>query len=119
MGKEEKKIIAENSVWVVLARSSIHFLPFGISTFLLYYNFVGAFVGTQLFGSIYLSDEVKFQLLQFAAKAHELLIVGSTAHVVFHMVKYQLLWGSGMPLGLVASGFSFSDLSFFWYTSFD
>jgi len=115
MDEEQKKVIVETSVWVALARCSVHILPIGISVFLLSYNFIGSYVGAQLSGPTNLSDEVKFQLLQFAAKIHELLIVASTGHVVFYMVRYQLLWGNGMPLGLIGSGFSFTDLSFFWY----
>jgi hypothetical protein len=62
-----------------------------------------------------MADDAKFQVLQFAAKAHELLIIASTASVVFHMLRSELLFGNGIPLGLLASGFSFSELSFFWY----
>lgn len=111
---EEKKVIVETSIWVALARCCGHILPLAISVFLLSYNFTGSYIGAQLSGPAYISDSVKFQLLQFVAKAHELLILGSTANVIFHMLRNQLLWGSGIPLGLVASGFSFTELSFFW-----
>lgn len=114
---EEKKVVINSSIWVALTRSCVHGLPLAISIILFWLNFNNSFIGAQLSGPSGVNDEVKFQILQFAAKAHELLIVASTATVIFHMIRNELVFGSGIPLGLLASGFSFSGLGFFWYVS--
>jgi hypothetical protein len=111
---EHKKVIIETSIWVALAQCSVHVLPLVGSIVLCWLNFSGFYVGAQLSGSSSMSDDVKFQMLQFAAKAHELFIIASVANIVFHVVRNELFWGNGIPLGLIASGFSFSELSFFW-----
>lgn len=53
-------------------------------------------------------------LLQTAAKFQELLIVASLATIVFQLTRDKLLFGDGIPLGLLAAGVDFTKLSFFW-----
>jgi hypothetical protein len=115
LGVEEKKVIVQRSLWVSVSRCCVHFPPLAGTFVLLWYNFWGWFIGVQLPGDSFISDTVKFQGLQFASKAHELFIVASTAQAVFHLIRDQLLGGSGIPLGLIVSGFTFTELSFFWY----
>jgi hypothetical protein len=45
--------------------------------------------------------------------------VASAADIIFHCVRSQLIFGEGLPLGLVGSGFNFTQLrSVEWpYTS--
>lgn len=43
--------------------------------------------------------------LQFAAKAHESLILVSLADILFHRIRYALLESNGVPLGFLASAF--------------
>ncbi|RMZ75821.1 hypothetical protein DV737_g5127, partial [Chaetothyriales sp. CBS 132003] len=56
--------------------------------------------------------------LQLAAKAQELCIVASLAFIVQHSVRNELLFGDGLPLGLIGSGLSFSSLGFFFTKEF-
>lgn len=51
-------------------------------------------------------------LLQTAAKLQELLIVASLATIVFQLTRDELLFGDGLPLGLLAAGVDFTKLSF-------
>jgi hypothetical protein len=111
---EVKKVLIQNSFWVAVARICIHLPPLAGTVVLFWLNLSGFFVGSQLSGPSDMSDDVKFQVLQFVAKAHELLIISSTGTVVFHTLRTQLFEGIGVPLGLIASGFNFSDPSFFW-----
>jgi hypothetical protein len=74
---------------------------------------MGLFIGFHLSGPVSIGDDIKLDLLQFIAKAHEILIVASLGIVVFNTIRHQLLFGGGVPLGLVGSGFSFSQLGFF------
>ncbi|KAJ5114070.1 hypothetical protein N7456_002604 [Penicillium angulare] len=53
-------------------------------------------------------------LLQLAAKLHEMMIVTSLSLVVLDFVRYELLFGDGLPLGLVGSGLTFNSPDFFF-----
>ncbi|KAK5105956.1 hypothetical protein LTS08_000071 [Lithohypha guttulata] len=56
--------------------------------------------------------------LQILAKIHELLIHASLSVIVFHAVRYELLFGDGLPLGLLGSGFSFTTIEYFFNKKF-
>lgn len=53
-------------------------------------------------------------LLQIGAKIQELLIVASLTTIIFQLTRDELLFGDGIPLGLIAAGVDFTKLSFFW-----
>lgn len=42
----------------------------------------------------------------------ELMIVSSIGSIIFHFIRSELLFGNGLPLGLVTSGWSFSQLRY-------
>lgn len=112
---EGKKVVINISVWVALSRCGVHIAPLLATITLLWFNIHGFFIGASLAGPQSCSDDVKLALLQFAAKAHELLIIASTATAVFHVIRDQLLFGERVPLGLLSSGISFSQPGYFWY----
>lgn len=53
-------------------------------------------------------------LLQIGATIQELLIVASLTTIIFQLTRDELLFGDGIPLGLLAAGVDFTKLSFFW-----
>lgn len=111
--KEEKKVVTGKSRKLVLGRCSVHLLPISISALILAINFKQSFIGID-FDSLIHSDTINIALLQIAAKVQELLIVASLATVVFQLLRYELIYGEGLPLGLLAAGFDFTTLSYFW-----
>jgi hypothetical protein len=38
--------------------------------------------------------------------------VSSIASIIFHYIRYELLFGEGLPLGLLTSGWSFSQVRY-------
>jgi hypothetical protein len=50
--------------------------------------------------------------LQFAAKAHESLIIFSLSTVIFHRIRLDLIGGRGVPIGLLSSGDQLNALSY-------
>lgn len=44
------------------------------------------------------------------SRIKELLIVASSSEIILHWVRWQLVFGDGLPLGLIGSGFTFSQL---------
>ncbi|KAI1439706.1 hypothetical protein F5Y02DRAFT_423722 [Annulohypoxylon stygium] len=49
-------------------------------------------------------------MFQVLSKIHELLIVSSLSTIIFSAIRAQLLYGSGVPLGMLCSGFNFAEI---------
>ncbi|KAK4675912.1 hypothetical protein QC764_506510 [Podospora pseudoanserina] len=114
---EPPKLLIRKSRRVALARSAVHILPATISIILIYINLSGRFIGSELEGPQG-KDSLKMALLQVAAKLQELLVVGSMGTIIFHIIRQRLFSNDGIPLGLLVSGWSFSQLSYFYSGEF-
>ncbi|KEF58836.1 uncharacterized protein A1O9_03679 [Exophiala aquamarina CBS 119918] len=110
---EQPKAAVQRSRWIILTRCAIHILPIAVSTVLISLNLCNTYLGRTLPGAI-IDPAINLALLQIAAKIHELLIVASVATVVLHYIRRQLVYGQGLPLGLLMGGFMFSGLGYFW-----
>ncbi|KAK5653800.1 hypothetical protein OQA88_7958 [Cercophora sp. LCS_1] len=58
------------------------------------------------------SDEV-LAALQFAAKIHECLIIASISNILYHRIRFLLLQGDGVPLGLMTTPFQLNNPLYF------
>ncbi|KAJ4312864.1 hypothetical protein N0V84_009718 [Fusarium piperis] len=114
---EPPKVLVDSSRRLAIARCAIHIIPAFVSVGLIVLNILGFFVGNELQG-IKNQDELKLGFLQVAAKVQELLIVASVGSVIFHLIRSELVFGDGMTLGLLVSGFSFAQVSYFWSPEF-
>jgi hypothetical protein len=74
-------------------------------------NLKGYYIGEQ-FASLIRSETINLALLQTAAKAQELLIVASLATIILHITREELLYGSGLAIGLVGPGLAFSQIGY-------
>ncbi|KAK0659143.1 hypothetical protein QBC41DRAFT_287338 [Cercophora samala] len=95
---------------------AVHFLPSFVTLFLVILNSRGYFIGSELEGEEG-RDGLKLGVLQVASKVHELLVLASLSTVLFDAVRYELVFGQGLPLGLIGAGFSFTSVGYFF--SFD
>ncbi|KAF2445225.1 hypothetical protein P171DRAFT_291797 [Karstenula rhodostoma CBS 690.94] len=57
-------------------------------------------------------------LLQFVAKIHEILLVGSLAAMVMHRVRVRLLGNDGLPLGLLTGVYSVGSAEYLFSAAF-
>ena len=114
---EPKKKIIYKSRWTALVRCAVHILPTFFSIALITLNLKHYYIGRALMGVI-TNDSINFALLQVAAKVQELLITASLATVIFQIIRNELMYGDGVPLGLLGSGFAFTDISYFWSPDF-
>lgn len=114
---EPEKRISKKSFYVALQRCGMHIIPSAVSLVCVTINFRGYFIGSELAG---LSGRTSQYMaaLQIAAKAQELLIVASLATVLLHRLRHDLVNGCGVPFGLVGAASSFTQMSFFWSSSF-
>ena len=111
--REEKKVILSTSRWTALSRCGVHILPILVSAAIISLNVKEVFIGID-FHSVIASETINIAFLQTAAKLQELLMVASLATIVFQLIRDELLYGDGVPLGLLGAGIDFSRLSFFW-----
>ncbi|KAI9857254.1 MAG: hypothetical protein M1824_004930 [Vezdaea acicularis] len=96
-----------------MARSWVHLMPVGVSIVLIAYNLKGWYIGQTLDGK-FGTNRTKLAALQVAAKIQELLVTGSLASIVSHIIQYKLCFGDGIPLGLLSSGYHITQLHFLW-----
>ncbi|KAF4956006.1 hypothetical protein FGADI_4179 [Fusarium gaditjirri] len=108
---EQPKVLIKKSRRVAIARCAVHVVPALLTIGLSALNFVGFFIGRELQGKQN-DDSFKLGLLQIATKVQELLIVASIGSVIFHCLRSEVMFGPGLPLGLLVSGFSFSSISY-------
>ena len=63
-------------------------------------------------------QNAKLQALQYASKAHEMMMVASLTAIVVYQIRYDLSGSKGVPLGFLTAGFQLSDLSFVFTRKF-
>ena len=111
--REQKKIVTNSSPWLALGRCGIHILPILVSSAIIAINFKQLFIGINFKGPVQ-SETLNIAFLQTAAKVQELLIIASLTTIVYQLTRDELIYGDGLPLGLVSAGADFTQLSFFW-----
>ncbi|KAL4733966.1 hypothetical protein BDV11DRAFT_209790 [Aspergillus similis] len=77
----------------------------------------GAYLGADLMSPLK-SETINLMLFQLAAKAHEITIVASLGVIVLQYVRHELLFGEGLPLGLLGSGLAFNHFEYFFSKEF-
>lgn len=114
---EPKKVVVSESLATAVWRCLIHLLPILTSIAILTVNIHGIYIGIDFPGALK-SDTLALMFLQLAAKAHEIMIVASLSLIILQTVRHELLFGDGLPLGLVGSGLAFSNIEFFFKKEF-
>lgn len=111
--REEKKIAIAKSWRLAATRCAVHLLPVLISITIVAINTKAIFIGIN-FDSKIQSETINIAFLQVAAKLQELAIIASLAAVTFEILRHELIYGDGLPLGLLVAGFEFSKISYFF-----
>lgn len=106
---EPEKVAIHQSRVTALLRALIHLLPLGLAIFEIVLNWRCHYVGA-------IFDKQNY--LQFAAKAHEILIQASMTTIVLSYTRYQISAGNGMPFGAVLGSLQFSQVSYLWSVEF-
>ncbi|KAI0967298.1 hypothetical protein F4678DRAFT_475278 [Xylaria arbuscula] len=114
---EPPKQVVYKSRATIVWRSAVHILPAAVSVFLAFINIRGYFIGASLQGDDD-ADSLKFATLQVVAKIQELFIMSSVGAMILYAIREDLLFGIGIPLGLVGADRAFTQLSFFWSLEF-
>ncbi|TPR06177.1 Tetratricopeptide repeat family protein [Aspergillus niger] len=73
-------------------------------------NLSGKYIGADFMSPVK-SETINLLLLQLIAKSHEIMVVASLSVVVMDFVRHELIFGGGVPLGLISAGINFNR---FW-----
>ena len=114
---ETRKIAVRKDRLIAILRGTIHVLPAGISIAICLLNSIGYYIGSELAGPQG-QDYEKLAGLQMAAKLHELTMLASIGDMLVHYVRHGLLFGAGLPFGMIFAGQQFKDISFLWSLEF-
>ncbi|RDL36233.1 uncharacterized protein BP5553_06845 [Venustampulla echinocandica] len=107
--REEPRPATWKSLLRVLCRHCIvHLFPVAIICVLLGFNFHRYYIGHSLLGPADWQDDSKIDMLQIAAKIHEISIIASLTTVVCDIICYVLSSNVGVPISAVDAGAAFS-----------
>ncbi|KAL8785700.1 MAG: hypothetical protein Q9195_008523 [Heterodermia aff. obscurata] len=112
--EEPKKIAMDGRLWVAFLYCIPHAIPLAITIIILYLNVRQVY--WQDLG--YPRQSSILQALQYAAKAHELMMAASLAAIVVHRIQHDLSCSGGVPFGFLTAGFRLDDPSFVFTKDF-
>ncbi|EHA25363.1 hypothetical protein ASPNIDRAFT_130414 [Aspergillus niger ATCC 1015] len=75
-------------------------------------NLSGKYIGADFMSPVK-SETINLLLLQLIAKSHEIMVVASLSVVVMDFVRHELIFGGGVPLGLISAGINFNRFDLF------
>ncbi|KXJ85447.1 hypothetical protein Micbo1qcDRAFT_209995 [Microdochium bolleyi] len=114
---EARKAVVFDSFVVAGCRSLIHLVPAAVSVSLVVLNLQRRFVGRELQGESG-KDEIKQNAIQIAAKIQELFVMSSIGSMILHLIRHRMIYGVGIPFGLLGSDKAIAQPSFFWSIDF-
>ena len=94
---------------VALLRALVHLIPVGAALCEIVLNWNVYYVG----GGKY--SQATYQLI---AKVHELMIQASLTAIIFTIIRNEMVFGEGIPFGLLSSGLQATQLSYLWSMEF-
>ncbi|KAH6890637.1 hypothetical protein B0T10DRAFT_459285 [Thelonectria olida] len=97
-GDELRKVPCDNTKSTVLGHFALFHLPAIATTFTILFIHIARVTWDH-------PSTEALEALQFAAKAHEALILLSLTDILLHWICYRLLIGDGISLGFVSSAF--------------
>ncbi|PYI23886.1 hypothetical protein BO99DRAFT_375586 [Aspergillus violaceofuscus CBS 115571] len=115
--QEPHKVVIKRSILGALQCCVIHLLPIAVSSTIVGLNIKGIYLGADMM-SPFKSETINLALFQLAAKAHEIMIVASLSVTVLQCVRHELLFGGGLPLGLLGSGLALNNFGYFFSREF-
>lgn len=108
-GVEEPKIVLQRG-WS-LGKYRIHIVALIATGIVVGFNFSNRHAWDQ--GRLRkLTDDEAINALQFVAKLHEIIIVGSLSSILLHHIRRRLFGPKGIPLGLLSSGYQSSSAEY-------
>ncbi len=107
---EQAKAVLQKSFWIALSRCAVHLAPMTVFILLSYVNLKTTYIGPGLSVKDRY-DGAYFALFQVAAKIQELLCLASMGTILLDVLRHDMLYGNGTPLGLVSAHIWFSQPS--------
>ena len=106
---EPPKAAISNDRLSASLRSIVHIIPITVALLEITVNIRGRYVGNTFDQQVY---------LQFAAKAHEIVIEASLATALLSYLRYEVALDKGLPFGALLGSVQFQDVSYLWSREF-
>lgn len=116
--EDKKQAVIKSFPLAIVTLIAAHFLPLGGAMTLVVMNIRGYYLGGGFTGSQYPSTDVKLSLLQFAAKAHEVMMQASLSVIVIGLIRHELVVGEGIPFGAIFGSLQFTNISYLFSKEF-
>ena len=102
---EPTKVAVRKSRLTATLRAFIHLPPLGLALLEIIINWWGLYYGKNFDRQAY---------YQIIAKAHEIMIQASLALIVLSYIRYESVFGKGVPFGTFLGGLRFLQVSYLW-----
>ena len=99
---EGPKYVIQKSFLISMGRCTVHMIPAGLYIFLTYFNLLDVFIGPG-FSVRDRYDGAYLIAFQIAAKILELFSIASMGTILLQVLRHDMLYGEGVPLGLLTS----------------
>ena len=111
---ESMKVAIDGRRWMSFLCCIPHLLPISVTIVILYLNIGGIY--WQDLG--YPNQNSILQALQYAAKAHEVMIIASLTSMIVYRIQHDLSSATGVPFGFLTAGAVFDSPSFTFSRAF-
>ena len=117
-GAEEPKVVLQKGFWGwSFGKYLIHIMALIATWVVISFNLSNRHAWDQ--GRLpNLTDNEATNALQFVAKLHEIVILGSLSSILLHHIRRMLLGSKGIPLGLLSSGYQTGSAEYLFSMSF-
>jgi hypothetical protein len=109
---EESKAAISTVLKDSVNRCFVHLLPVATAIVFCWLNIRGWYIGEHLSGP--LSDKAKLNLVQVAAKVHELMMQASIVAMVLTYIRHEARRSHGLPFGAFLGGQECTKISYLW-----
>lgn len=122
LSSETPKIALHSDILTALSCISIHAISIAVTLTVVQFSLRGHYwmdmQAPEKRIALSLTQGGALNLLQFAAKLHELLTIASLSAMVIHVMRALLVGQKGLPFGLFASSFQLGSGEFWWTKAF-
>ena len=94
---------------IAFLRASVHLIPVSVALCEIVLNWNVYYMGDEKY------SQATYQLV---AKIHELMIQASLTAIIFTGIRNEMVFGQGIPFGLLSSGLQATQLSYLWSMEF-
>lgn len=111
-GEKPKVVLSTGLRWSSIRSLFVHLIALAVTGVLMWLNFSQYYAWDQKSDLDGERFKAIMNALQFAAKIHEVVVIGSLSSIMTYHIRYRLLGHKGVPLGLLTAGFQLTSVEY-------